>query len=227
MKLRNIVFGLMVASMFAGCSIFDHKPVDYKAAADVTPSLEVPPDLTVPETEQRYLIPGADGQKAASYSEYAKKTEQPCVSAASAPAASVPAPVDAPAQQPIPSAKLQDNKGIKSILLGEPFDRSWRRVGLALDHARINVTDKDRSKGIYFVAPLPDKDSKDNKQKQSDYQVNVHENANGTEVTVVDQNGKNDAAATKLVEAIYQNLDKSDRGTGGRHPRGDAVRPSR
>jgi len=214
--------------MFAGCSIFERKPVDYKAGAVQTPSLEVPPDLTAPETEQRYLIPGTDGEKAASYSEYTrKKTEQPCVSAASAPVAAVAATTTAPAGTSTPSATMQESKGIKSILLGEPFDRSWRRVGLALDHARIVTSDKDRSKGIYFVAPIADKDSKDSKKKQPDYQVVVREKANGSEVTVVDQNGKSDAAAAKLVEVIYQNLDKSDRGNGRRPAGGDAVRSSR
>ena len=202
--------------------MFDHKPVDYKTGAVQTPSLEIPPDLTVPETEQRYTIPGTDGERVASYSEYTrKKAEQPCVAPASAPAAATPAPAAAP------SAKLQEDKGVKSILLGEPFDRSWRRVGLALDHAKLVTSDKDRSKGIYFVAPAPDKASKDDKKKQPDYQVVVRENAEGSEVTVVDSNGKSDAETARLVNVIYQNLDKNDRADERRPPRGDAVRSSR
>jgi uncharacterized lipoprotein len=220
MKLSNVVFGFVVASILAGCSMFDRKPVDYKAGAIQTPSLEVPPDLTVPESEQRYTIPGTDGEKVASYSEYTKKkTEQPCVNPASAPVVAGPAPATTPAA----SAKLQENNGAKSIVLGEPFDRSWRRVGLALDHARLVTTDKDRSKGIYFIASAPDKD----KKKQPDYQVTVRENGAGSEVTVVDQNGKSDAETMRLVELVFQNLDKNNRGDEPRPPRGDAVRTSR
>ena len=33
----------------------------------------------------------------------------------------------------------------------EGFDRSWRRVGLALDRIGFTIEDRDRSKGIYFV----------------------------------------------------------------------------
>ena len=206
--------------------MFDRKPVDYQAGAVQTPSLEVPPDLTVPETEQRYTIPGTDGEKVASYSEYTKKkAEQPCVPAAVAPVVQAVAnPAATPAN---PGAKLQESNGVKSILLGEPFDRSWRRVGLALDYAKVVTTDKDRSKGIYFVVALPDKDSKDNKKKPSDYQVVVRESANSSEVTVVDQNGKGDVETARLIDAIYQSLDKNDRGDGRRSPRGDAVRPAR
>ncbi len=33
----------------------------------------------------------------------------------------------------------------------EPFDRAWRRVGLALDRVGFTVEDRDRSRGFYFV----------------------------------------------------------------------------
>src|SRR6185295_18770 len=33
----------------------------------------------------------------------------------------------------------------------EPFDRAWRRVGLALDRVGFTVEDRDRQKGVYFV----------------------------------------------------------------------------
>lgn len=224
MQFRNMVFGLVAVSLLAGCSSITEREVDYKAGAVKAPPLEVPPNLTVPETEQRYTIPGKDGEKVASYSEYTKqKTEQPCVTTVSTPAVANPFTA-APAATTAPTAKLQDNKGVKSILLSEPFDRSWRRVGLALDHAKIVTSDKDRSKGIFFIAAPLDKD----KKKQPDYQVIVHEN-DGTEskVTAVDQNGKNDAESARLIDVIYQNLDKNSRFEGLRLPGGDAVRSSR
>jgi uncharacterized lipoprotein len=230
MQARSRIVGIVAVILLAGCSSVTEREVDYKTGAIKAQPLEVPPNLTVPETEQRYAIPGKDGEKVASYSEYSKqKTEQPCVSAASAPAAVNPVAATPPAAAtPVaavtPPAKLQDNKGIKSILLGEPFDRSWRRVGLALDHAKLVTTDKDRSKGIFFIAAPLDKD----KKKQPDYQVIVHENdGSESQVTAVDQNGKNDAETARLIDVIYQNLDKNTRAEGARPPRGDAVRRSR
>jgi outer membrane protein assembly factor BamC len=197
MQVRNIVLGFAAVSLLAGCGIFERKQADYKAGAIQTAPLEVPPDLTVPESEQRYTIPGTDGEKVASYSEYTKKTtEQPCPAPASAPVAASPAPA--------PAAKLRESNGTKSIVLDEPFDRSWRKVGLALERARIVATDKDRSKGVYFIASAPGKD----KQKLPDHQVVVRENAGGSEVTVVDADGKSNAETTRLVETLYQNLEK-------------------
>ncbi len=37
------------------------------------------------------------------------------------------------------------------LTVNEPFDRTWRRVGLALDRAGFTVEDRDRNKGLYFV----------------------------------------------------------------------------
>ena len=38
-----------------------------------------------------------------------------------------------------------------TLTLNDPFDRGWRRVGLALDRIGFVTEDKDRSKGVYFV----------------------------------------------------------------------------
>ena len=201
MQSRNIVLGLVAALLLAGCGIiFDRKQVDYKAGAVQTQPLEVPPDLTVPQTEQRYTIPGTDGEKVARYSEYTKQAvEQPCaaIPAASAPVAASPVPVA------VSGAKLQDSNGSKSILLSEPFDRSWRKVGLALDHAGIVAADKDRANGIYFI-PAPGK----SKKKLKDYQVTVHETASGCEITVNDGDGESNPETLRLTDVLYKNLEK-------------------
>lgn len=209
MQARSLVPGFVAVVLLAGCSSITDREVDYKAGAIKAAPLEVPPNMTVPETEQRYTIPGKEGEQVASYSEYTRqKAEQPCVCPEN-----VPATANAEAKKP--GAKLQESKGVKSILLDEPFDRSWRRVGLALDHARLVTTDKDRSKGIYFIAAAPDK----GKKKQPDYQVIVRKNGAGSKVTVVDQNGKNDAQTRHLIEVVYQNLDKNTVGNGSPPPR--------
>ena len=46
-------------------------------------------------------------------------------------------------------ANIVDN----ALILNDPFDRAWRRVGLALDRVGLTVTDRNRSDGIYFVRP--------------------------------------------------------------------------
>ncbi len=41
--------------------------------------------------------------------------------------------------------------GAGTLTLQEPFDRAWRRIGLALDRVGFTVEDRDRSQGMYFV----------------------------------------------------------------------------
>lgn len=41
--------------------------------------------------------------------------------------------------------------GQVSLSMEEPFDRAWRRVGLALDRIGFTVEDRDRAQGLYFV----------------------------------------------------------------------------
>lgn len=46
------------------------------------------------------------------------------------------------------------------LTVNEAFDRSWRRVGLALDRIGFTVEDRNRSQGIYYVRYIdPDVDS--------------------------------------------------------------------
>ncbi|WP_374352925.1 outer membrane protein assembly factor BamC [Chitinimonas sp.] len=50
--------------------------------------------------------------------------------------------------------------GKRALVLSEGFDRAWRRVGLALEHAGYGINDRDRSLGIYYVSPAVGKDGK-------------------------------------------------------------------
>lgn len=53
-------------------------------------------------------------------------------------------------QQPA-HAKLLKNADASYVEVNEGFDRSWRRIGLALDRVGFTVEDRDRIQGLYFV----------------------------------------------------------------------------
>ena len=46
-----------------------------------------------------------------------------------------------------------------SLEVDEPFDRAWRRVGLALDRSGFTVEDRDRAGGLYFVRYIDPKNA--------------------------------------------------------------------
>ncbi len=58
--------------------------------------------------------------------------------------------------------------GVGALQLLEAFDRSWRRVGLALDRVGFTVEDRDRTKGLYFVRYV-DPESGDGKKPEGGF----------------------------------------------------------
>lgn len=95
------------------------------------------------------------------------------------------------------------------VTLGEPYDRSWLHIGLALDRANFTVDDRDRTKGLYFVRYVDPKDLSSaeqgfwsqlfhgKKEKQAkQYRVNVKAlTPDRTRVAVVDEAGAIDTSA--------------------------------
>ena len=147
-------------------------------------------------------------------------------------APTTPAPAGTVVEQPIiekqitSSAKLSEAKGGgKIIVLQETFDKSWRKVGLALEQAAIEIHDKDRANGVYFLSTIkatPPKKSwfeslafwrAEDKPKSGEtpahYQVTVRaRNATDSEVSVIDQDGRTDATTQKIIDSLFQQLSK-------------------
>lgn len=63
---------LLTAAMLSGCGslpFMDSKKIDYKSAGKL-PSLEIPPDLTAPGTDDRFVVPDVATKGSATLSEY-------------------------------------------------------------------------------------------------------------------------------------------------------------
>jgi outer membrane protein assembly factor BamC len=71
------------------------------------------------------------------------------------------------AQPPARAAVQAGIGGFETLEVFEPFDRAWRRVGLALDRVGFTVEDRDRQKGQYFVR-YADTDAADMKKKDGE-----------------------------------------------------------
>ncbi|WP_255987732.1 outer membrane protein assembly factor BamC [Chitinolyticbacter albus] len=112
-----------------------------------------------------------------------------------------------------------------ALAIDDSFDRSWRRVGLALDRIGYVVYDRDRSKGVYFVrradaeiaaekktgfwADLGFGSKEEAKNKAlPEYEIRLAQQVNGTLLTVA---GKDGAAVDaenrgKLLSALQSQL---------------------
>ncbi|MCK9984344.1 MAG: outer membrane protein assembly factor BamC [Azoarcus sp.] len=76
--LRTAASLLGAAIALSGCSgsLVESKKIDYKSARQL-PSLEIPPDLTAPTRDDRYVVPDVSPKGVATYSAYATDRAQP------------------------------------------------------------------------------------------------------------------------------------------------------
>jgi outer membrane protein assembly factor BamC len=126
------------------------------------------------------------------------------------------------------SAAQQDSRaqirkgvnGAEELEVFEPFDRVWRRVGLALDRVGFTVEDRDRQKGIYFVRyadPETEKDtrgiltrwfSSDSKVKAEQYRVQITQAGTSSQVNVLNKDGAadNSKTAQRIITLLHEQL---------------------
>ena len=113
-----------------------------------------------------------------------------------------------------------------SLKVNEPFDRAWRRVGLALDRIGFTVEDRDRSKGLFFVRYIdPDTEAKasgsqkgffdklafwrkDDPASKPQYRIFVAEVAGISDVVVQGADGQADNSSTskRILSLLLEQL---------------------
>ena len=128
-------------------------------------------------------------------------------------------------------AKARSNllkvENLSYVETDEGFDRSWRRVGLALDRIGFTVEDRDRSKGVYYVryidqdidaktkgasqgffAKLFSWGSSDTVKNAQKYRIFVKESGESSHITVHGEDGKVDASpiAEKILQLLNDQL---------------------
>ncbi|WP_374049945.1 outer membrane protein assembly factor BamC [Nitrosomonas sp. sh817] len=116
-----------------------------------------------------------------------------------------------------------------SLLVYEAFDRSWRRVGLALDRIGFTVEDRNREEGIYYVRFVDlNKDSKKkgddegilsnimfwrsgdkDDSKAAKYRIHVHNaGTNSSNITLSNDDGSavNSVMASRILKLLHEQL---------------------
>lgn len=111
---------------------------------------------------------------------------------------------------------LQVFDGSSVIVISDAFDKSWRRVGLAIERAGYVVEDKDREKGVYFLRTVKVEKGwmdklqfwKDEEDTSLRYRVTVKDAGASCEVAVTDQNGVSSEASQSRLDAIFKNINQ-------------------
>jgi outer membrane protein assembly factor BamC len=120
---------------------------------------------------------------------------------------------------------MKSSDGAQALQVNEPFDRAWRRVGLALDRVGFTVEDRDRQNGIYFVryadpeSEMAKKDnekglfsrlfsSSDSKVKAEQYRVQVKPENDASTVNVLNKDGgaETNPTAQRILVLLHEQL---------------------
>ena len=119
------------------------------------------------------------------------------------------------------TSRVANVNGTPVVQIDEDFDRSWRRVGLALDRTGFTVEDRDRTQGTYFVRyvdPTTDKKEPGFLSKLFSgsapaipplkYRIAVKGQGNTTTVSVLNAQGvpESSANAQRIVQVIADDL---------------------
>jgi len=117
-------------------------------------------------------------------------------------------------------------EGAGTLVMVDPFDRAWRRVGLALDRVGFTVEDRDRTKGLYFVRyvdPEVDgtkgekgflsklafwKGNEKNLNKNEQYRIQIAETNGSSVVSVLNKDGsaENSETADRILTLLHEQL---------------------
>ena len=111
-----------------------------------------------------------------------------------------------------------------TMQVDDNFDRSWRRIGLALDHGGFTVEDRDRAQGLYYVRYVDAKEAakdepgffskftswfgKSSSSAVGKYRISIKAPADSATVTVLNDQGQPDNGenAQRIVTLLVDEL---------------------
>jgi len=107
----------------------------------------------------------------------------------------------------------EDAQGKPALLLDTDFDRAWVSINRALQNAQVNLTDRDRSQGLYYIDSAKEKKSGlwaslwGSEDKTNPCQLRLSEQS-GQVLVTVEQDGNSASAdvTQRMLNLIQQHL---------------------
>ena len=245
-----LMFALPACSYVA--SLFPDKQKQYRYSSEI-PELEIPPDLTSSTiegarqakrsaaTEEESVSadsgrtsggeePGSADSGGTSGGEEPASTDSERTSAEKAPAESSPSPAQEKSDKSsAPSTTLaQGTDDVPLIEIEEPFAEAWNDTSRALGRLRVEISDQNRSDGMFYVYYGGDKKYKDRGMlgdlvdlltgagdKPQEFRIKLEERSGFTNIYVLEPSGKavSNGPGFDLLQKLnekLQNLDKPE-----------------
>ncbi|MDZ4202209.1 MAG: outer membrane protein assembly factor BamC [Gallionella sp.] len=138
MKVVHIGITTLVLFSLAGCSVvgLGSKRVDYRAGSVQAPSLELPPDLTAPGRDDRYKVPGSDGESVTTYSGYSKGAEGET------------RVVGSSVLPEVKGVRLERNGSQRWLVVGTQPEQAWSVVKAFFQDNGLTVKTADETAGV-------------------------------------------------------------------------------
>ncbi|MGR8934769.1 MAG: outer membrane protein assembly factor BamC [Gammaproteobacteria bacterium] len=194
---------------------FPDKLNDYRYSREIPP-LEIPPDLKSDTIKLEDDL----------HSQTAPQSVGPALSEAPAQSVSIETPATAAVP---PQSVVVWSAGGRRLQINEAYEKAWLIVSKALTHKAVEITDRDRSQGVFFVEYDAEKyQVKDgtiwdelmflfgsSESHEQPFRVRVIENDTRSEVAVTDEN---DAEVTEgpglnLLELLFDTIKADAEGT--------------
>ncbi|HCI14865.1 MAG: NlpBDapX lipoprotein [Gallionellales bacterium GWA2_60_142] len=136
MKALHIGISTVVLLSLAGCGAMGlgSKRIDYHAGAVQAPSLEVPPGLTSPGSDDRYKVPG--GEAVATYSDYSKGGEAAQGSRAAA------------VLPEVKGVRLERNGAQRWLVVSDKAENVWPVVKAFWQENGLSIASEDQAAGV-------------------------------------------------------------------------------
>ena len=230
--LKTALLGGAVISLTA-CSMigdmFPDKQKQYRYSSEL-PDLEIPPDLSSPNSDSR----DSDSASPVKHSQTAsgKYSANKDAGDAGGDAKSVKADSSSqkgkkhkPVKHNDSSVTLaQNTENAALIEIQEPYDEAWNDVGRSLGRLKIEITDQNRSDGVYYVyygGVPPKKQGEEtsfwqdlgsvfgsNKDQAKEYRIKLEDKDNTTNVFILDQESQaiSDGPGLELLKRLHKKL---------------------
>lgn len=198
-------FLTVVICLLVGCSWLPNHRLDYQSATPGA-ALKLPADMQMNEAAPAYALPDQGAllaPAARGHFAVAMPVQLPSIVEQQRDRkADTAGP--APDVQKVRSVMANDGNGYPMIMMQTRFAWAWEYVGTALKKSGIEVTDKDRAAGLYFIRL-----GKSHESKDRDAEIKLSHTTNGIQVVAMDKKGTellDKALGRVLLARLYAEL---------------------
>jgi outer membrane protein assembly factor BamC len=195
----------------AACGILPDRTKEYQYSHEIPP-LEVPPDLSRSAIDQA----SAEAERRTAQAS-SRGTEVETEEAGSSRESEVPQSEQLPRGEDMPS----------HLVVNDPYPIAWRLVGKALARMNVEITDRDRSTGYYYILyQVPEEEQsiwsalafwRGDEPVEEAYRIKLEDNEGKTEVFVLDDTGtpQSQGTALELLKQMHEQIKAEPRESKG------------